>query len=343
MKKITLSIAALALTLSLTACNSPEESSSEKSSSSSSVIQNSSAESDLQTSDDIISESDIETVKSHYANDGRTVFDAQIIDLDFDGKNEFLVLTHQANPRALELWEKSGGEMNFLYAFGLGKVNYIDKLSFKEGKIDGEKAYLFSFAYDEGIGGMKADEVLAGIVKTADGYDVEYLLSRGTITYSDIAEPFTKEFYRKGWGKGDIGMNHDYGDISKEEYDKLYEEYTENAESGVDTNSNADVIAVLPSFQMIDEIFTDYYVAQNAVYYVNISDNSSWQDVEFTKGDYFGQVLYNTESRDLGSIEPGSSNVLPVGTELYESNEDKTVILAKVDDGFIPYVKIVEG
>lgn len=143
--------------------------------------------------------------------------------------------------------------------------------------------------------------------------------------------------------KIDGGDSNTYGDISKEEYDKLYEEYTENAESGVDTNSNADVIAVLPSFQMIDEIFTDYYVAQNAVYYVNISDNSSWQDVEFTKGDYFGQVLYNTESRDLGSIEPGSSNVLPVGTELYESNEDKTVILAKVDDGFIPYVKIVEG
>lgn len=143
--------------------------------------------------------------------------------------------------------------------------------------------------------------------------------------------------------KIDGGDSNTYGDISKEEYDKLYEEYTENAESGVDTNSNADVIEVLPSFQMIDEIFTDYYVAQNAVYYVNISDNSSWQDVEFTKGDYFGQVLYNTESRDLGSIEPGSSNVLPVGTELYESNEDKTVILAKVDDGFIPYVKIVEG
>ena len=202
MKKITLAIAAFALAMSLTACSSGD----------SNAIQN-------------ISAGDIETVKDNYANDGRTVYDAQIIDLDLDGKTELLVLTHQANARVLELWDKSGGEMELLYSFGAGKVNFIDEISFEEGRIDGEKAYLFSFAYDEG-NNMKADEVLAGVVKTADGYDVEYLLSRGTITYPDIGEPFTKEFYRKGWGKGDIGMDQDYGDISKEEYDKLYEEYT---------------------------------------------------------------------------------------------------------------------
>lgn len=215
MKKITLAIAAFALVMSLTACSSGD----------SSAVQNISAESDMQTPDEIISESDIETVKDNYTNDGRTVYDAQIIDLDLDGETELLVLTHQANARVLELWDKSGGEMELLYSFGAGKVNFIDELSFEEGRIDGEKAYLFSFSYDEG-NNMKADEVLAGVVKTADGYDVEYLLSRGTITYPDIGEPFTKEFYRKGWGKGDIGMDQDYGDISKEEYDKLYEEYT---------------------------------------------------------------------------------------------------------------------
>ena len=73
---------------------------------------------------------------------------------------------------------------------------------------------------------MKADEVLTVLRKTSDGFEVEHLLSRGTITYPDIAEPFTKEFYRKGWNKGDIGMDQDYGDITKEEYDALYEEYT---------------------------------------------------------------------------------------------------------------------
>ena len=73
---------------------------------------------------------------------------------------------------------------------------------------------------------MKADEVLSMIGKTADGYEVEHLLSRGTITYPDIAEPFTKAFYRKGWSKYDIGLEQDYGDITEEEYNGLYKEYT---------------------------------------------------------------------------------------------------------------------
>ncbi len=99
-------------------------------------------------------------------------------------------------------------------------------LSLKEGRVSGEKVYLFSFVYDEG-NNMKADEVLSAIRKTTNGYDVEHLLSRGTITYPDIAEPFIKNFYRKGWSKRDIWLDQDYGDISKEEYDRLYKEYTE--------------------------------------------------------------------------------------------------------------------
>ncbi len=127
-----------------------------------------------------------------------------------------------------------------------------------------------------------------------------------------------------------------------------------NTHSGSDVigNSCSDLSSAEPqetsivgdiSSSMISELYTDYYVAHNGIYYVNISDNESWQGVEFTRGNYFGQVLYNTESRELSSIQPGSSNVLPIGTELYESNEDKTVILAKINDGFIPYVKAVEG
>ncbi|MCM1166936.1 MAG: hypothetical protein NC299_04735 [Lachnospiraceae bacterium] len=178
--------------------------------------------------DDGISEKDVETVKATYADEERSVFDARVVDLDFDGTEELLVLTHRANPKAFELWEKDGGKMTFKCFFGMGMLNHIDKIDLKEGKINGERAHLFSFAYDEGSN-MKADEVLSAIKKTADGYEVEHLLSRGTISYPDIAEPFTKEFYRRGWNKGDIGMDADYGDISAEEYDKLYGEYTGNA------------------------------------------------------------------------------------------------------------------
>lgn len=214
----------------LTACSDVHGSGNDTNTNSSPTY--SSAYSDLSTeisspllSDEIISENDIETVKNAYGSEGKTVYDAKIIDLNFDGKDELLVLTQQANPKVFEVWEKSGGKMNSVYSFGAGKVNFIDKISLKKGVVNGEKVYLFSFSYDEGYS-MKADEVLSAIKKTTDGYEVEHLLSRGTITYSDIAEPVTKAFYRKGWSKYDIGLDKDFGDITQEEYNRLYEKYT---------------------------------------------------------------------------------------------------------------------
>ena len=171
-----------------------------------------------------ISENDVETVKKSYGED-RPVIDTKLIDLDFDGEDELLVLTTQANPKVFELWEKTGGKMELASSFGAGKLNWIDKISLKQGEIDGEKAYLFSFSMS-GENNMTADEVLSAVKKTSDGYEVEHLLSRGKITYPDIEEPSSKEFYRKGWNKSDIGLNKDYADISKEEYEKLYKEYT---------------------------------------------------------------------------------------------------------------------
>jgi len=175
-------------------------------------------------SDNTISENDVETVRKSYGED-RPVYDTKIIDLDFDGEDELLVLTAQANPKVFEVWKKNSGEMGLACSFGAGKLNWIDKISLKQGEIDGEKVYLFSFSMS-GENNMTADEVLSVVKKTADGYEVEHLLSRGKISYPDIEEPFSKEFYRKGWNKSDIGMDKDYGDISKEEYEKLYKEYT---------------------------------------------------------------------------------------------------------------------
>lgn len=228
--KFLTSILAFSFAISLVACSSVQENGvdakTDLSSSYASTIPDSSADNHSPTmSNETISEDDMEAVKRNYSSENRRVYDEQIIDLNFDGKSELLVLTQQANPKVLEVWEKSGGKMNCVCSFGAGKVNFIDVISFKEGKVNGEKVYLFSFTYDEG-NNMKADEVLSAVRKTGDGYDVEHLLSRGTITYPDIADPFTKEFYRKGWNKRDIGLDQNYDDISKEEYDKLHKEYT---------------------------------------------------------------------------------------------------------------------
>lgn len=212
MKKICSIISALLIALSLTACNNGTENSPD--------TQTSSGLTSKAVSD-IISESDIGTVKKTYG----TVYDTKIIDLDLDGKNELLVLAGKANTKEIDVWKKTDNEMLFESSFGAGKVNFIDKLELKSSEINGENVYLFSFSYDEG-GTMKADEVLSMIRKASGGYEVEYLLSRGTLTYSDISKPVTKEFYRKGWSKYDIAMDADFNDISKEEYDRLYAEYT---------------------------------------------------------------------------------------------------------------------
>ncbi len=176
--------------------------------------------------DKTISEDDVEAVRANYSGGDRPLYDAKVVDLGFDGREEVLVLTSQGNPKVFEVWDKRGGEMKFVTSFGAGKLNWIDKISLLHCIDANERGrYVFSFAYG-GENSMTADEVLAEIVRTEDGYDVEYLLSRGRIEYTDIPEPFTKEFYRKGWSKYDIGMNEYYGDISKEEYVELYKEYT---------------------------------------------------------------------------------------------------------------------
>jgi len=230
MKKIfSVSFLAALITVSLTSCSNVQESTGSTSTDSSptnSMVDSNSpaAGSSSALSGNIISDGDVETVKKSYGED-RPVIDTKIIDLDFDGEDELLVLTSQANPKVFEVWKKESGTMNLACSFGAGKLNYIDKISLKQGEINGEKVYLFSFSMS-GESNMTADEVLSAVKKTADGYEVEHLLSRGKITYPDIKEPFSKEFYRKGWNKSDIGMDKDYGDISKEEYEKLYKEYT---------------------------------------------------------------------------------------------------------------------
>lgn len=230
MKKIfSFFISAALSTVLLTACGNVQEKTGSIStdvSPTNSIVGSdlSATDSSSSISDNTICEDDVETVRKSYGED-RPVIDTKIIDLDFDGEDELLVLTTQANPKVFEVWKKNSGKMVLVSSFGAGKLNWIDKISLKQGKIDGEKVYLFSFSMS-GENNMTADEVLSVVKKTTGGYEVEHLLSRGKISYPDIEEPFSKEFYRKGWNKSDIGMDKDYGDISKEEYEKLYKEYT---------------------------------------------------------------------------------------------------------------------
>lgn len=97
--------------------------------------------------------------------------------------------------------------------------------------------------------------------------------------------------------------------------------------------------------KIADVLADDYFVAdkESGIYYSNISDEPSWKESAFTKGDSFGEIFYYTEELELNKIKAWSANVLPIGTRLYRTAEDKTVILAETDEALISYLKIVEG
>ena len=155
-------------------------------------------------------------------NSDFTAIDGVVYDIDLDGIDEVLVLA-DVPFRAICVFEKENGKMVQTDTFGMGSLSYVETLELNTYSDDDEKYPFFIFHYDNG-GVMKCDVVAA--IKPADGsYTIEYLLSFGTLNYTDIPEPFTKEFYRIGWNKTDIAMDRDYNDISKEEFLELYAKY----------------------------------------------------------------------------------------------------------------------
>ena len=155
------------------------------------------------------------------SNSDFTAINSYIFDLDSDGSDEVLVLA-DVPFRAICVFKKENGKMVQTDSFGMGDLKYVDSLNKLHTK-NGNDYPCFSFHYDNG--GVMKCSVIAAIKRSSDGYYIEYLLSYGTLNYTDIPEPFTKEFYRIGWNKTDIAMDGDYNDITEEEFLKLYEQY----------------------------------------------------------------------------------------------------------------------
>lgn len=153
-----------------------------------------------------------------------TAVDSDIYDIDCDGSDEVLVLA-DVPFRAICVFKKEYGKMVQTDSIGMGSLANVETLKLHTYSSDGEEYPYFSFHFDNG-GVMKCD-VLAAIKRVNGSYDIEYLLSFGTLNYTGIPEPLTKEFYRIGWNKTDVAMDGDYNDISKEEFLKVYEKYKE--------------------------------------------------------------------------------------------------------------------
>ena len=156
-------------------------------------------------------------------NSDFTAVDSDVYDIDSDGSDEVLVLA-DVPFRAICVFEKENGKMVQTDTVGMGSLSDADTLKLHTYSDEVEEYLYFIFHFDNG-GVMKCD-VLAAIKQVNGSYDIEYLLSFGTLNYTDIPEPVTKEFYRIGWNKTDVAMDGDYNDISKEEFLEIYEKYS---------------------------------------------------------------------------------------------------------------------
>jgi hypothetical protein len=94
----------------------------------------------------------------------------------------------------------------------------------------------------------------------------------------------------------------------------------------------------------ISQNFEDFVVFDGIVY-SNIVNEPSWIALgyDYIKGDFFGEVLANSDERNIYKIEDGTANITPIGTKFYRFDEDSTIILADTADGLIPFLMIVEG
>ncbi len=93
---------------------------------------------------------------------------------------------------------------------------------------------------------------------------------------------------------------------------------------------------------VISELYRDYAFFDGIVY-ANVENNPSWNKYNYTKDDYFNEVSYNSDERNILKMDNGTANVLPIGTKFFTTVENKTIILAEVDGRLIPYLEIVEG
>jgi hypothetical protein len=87
------------------------------------------------------------------------------------------------------------------------------------------------------------------------------------------------------------------------------------------------------------------FVVFDGILYSNIAYEPSWIALgyKYIKGDFFGEVLANSDERNIYRIENGTANFTPVGTKFYRFDEDPTIILADTPNGLIPFLMIVEG
>lgn len=82
----------------------------------------------------------------------------------------------------------------------------------------------------------------------------------------------------------------------------------------------------------------DMFVYEDTAY-VNASDVDWVKNETFERGKYIGKIKNSEASKDFKNWD---ATVLPVGTEIFESGHTQ-ILLVKLEEKLIPYLKYVEG
>ena len=152
----------------------------------------------------------------------------RVMDIDFDGKDETVIQVGPTFGIAVyenteNGWDEAG---RFANDVQMSYIPSLDKLYPYENGSD--KYWYYAFHFDNG--GVMTADVIGAVKHEGNEYTVEYLLSHGVLNYSDIAEPFSENFYRVGWNKGDIDFTQDHGDIGEDDFRALWDRYPEAPE-----------------------------------------------------------------------------------------------------------------
>lgn len=84
---------------------------------------------------------------------------------------------------------------------------------------------------------------------------------------------------------------------------------------------------------------SDFFIMDSTVY-INAEDIEWINNIEIREGKFLGKI---TESGMKKNFKEWNSTKLKTNSEIYELEGRKDIILAKINNEYIPYLKYVEG
>lgn len=153
-------------------------------------------------------------------------------------------------------------------------------------------------------------------------YFIQMLIEEGKT--EDLFEQFEVEYYNMSFMWKFLAENR----IAELGIEKIRSRWNEIA--SIDTS---------PEAVIKDDPDADFFVMNNTVY-INAEDINWVKELSLSEGEILGEI---NESGVNSEFKNWDSTVIDVDIIIYECIERKDLVLVKTMDGFIPYLRWVEG